>query len=400
MNINVLQQFSGNVILNCIVKRYISGKILRASRPQVERPKPFPYERKRFWPWNLLESTSHRFYENSKIIIVEGTIASGKTKLAKALAEEFDMLYLPEANMDMLFISAGGFDLRTLNPYLPKTVQHYDIPDFYRNPYNTRSFMLQLHMYFLRYHLYLDALAHVLSTGQGVVLDRSPYSDGAFVESIHRFGYFTDNFKNLYHHIIKASIYELLRPHLIIYLEAPAHVVRKKILERNRPFEVNSEVLSEPFLECFEEHYRKIINDLSDHSELLVYDWSKAGDYEIIVEDIEAIDFDNYERFAKKMSDWYFYEETEWNEVRRKYANDHDILLRNITNVLHLDVPEVFTEALDQLEYEAVLEEMMPVKYAEGYNADLGDKIYFTFGQEYKRHSASRLEHRYDTLKD
>lgn len=39
------------------------------------------------------------------------------------------------------------------------------------------------------YSQYIDALAHILSTGQGVVLDRSVYSDFVFLESMFSQGY-------------------------------------------------------------------------------------------------------------------------------------------------------------------------------------------------------------------
>lgn len=42
---------------------------------------------------------------------------------------------------------------------------------------------------FCRYNQYIDALAHVLSTGQGVVLDRCVYSDFVFLEAMFSQGY-------------------------------------------------------------------------------------------------------------------------------------------------------------------------------------------------------------------
>lgn len=36
---------------------------------------------------------------------------------------------------------------------------------------------------------YVDALAHLLNTGQGVVLERSPYSDTVFMDAMATKGY-------------------------------------------------------------------------------------------------------------------------------------------------------------------------------------------------------------------
>lgn len=44
-------------------------------------------------------------------------------------------------------------------------------------------------MYIFRYSLYIDAVAEVLNTGKGVVLDRSPFSDFVFVEAMYQQGY-------------------------------------------------------------------------------------------------------------------------------------------------------------------------------------------------------------------
>lgn len=41
----------------------------------------------------------------------------------------------------------------------------------------------------LRFSQYIDALAHVFSTGQGVILDRSCFSDFIFVEAMYKQGY-------------------------------------------------------------------------------------------------------------------------------------------------------------------------------------------------------------------
>jgi NADH dehydrogenase (ubiquinone) 1 alpha subcomplex subunit 10 len=35
----------------------------------------------------------------------------------------------------------------------------------------------------------MDALAHLFNTGQGVVMDRSPYSDFVFIEAMTKCGY-------------------------------------------------------------------------------------------------------------------------------------------------------------------------------------------------------------------
>lgn len=73
---------------------------------------------------------------------------------------------------------------------------------------------------------YVDALAHVLSTGQGVVLDRSCFSDFVFVEAMQKSDYISRAARSVYYDIRKNTITELLKPHLVIYLDVPVETVK------------------------------------------------------------------------------------------------------------------------------------------------------------------------------
>jgi NADH dehydrogenase (ubiquinone) 1 alpha subcomplex subunit 10 len=48
-----------------------------------------------------------------------------------------------------------------------------------------------------------------------------------------------------------------------------------------------------------------------------MYDWSDHGDVEVVVEDIERIDFDRFEKHDPKMKDWRIPKEWEWADKRR-----------------------------------------------------------------------------------
>jgi len=56
----------------------------------------------------------------------------------------------------------------------------------------------------------------------------------------------------------------------------------------------------------------------SKKSELFVYDWSEGGDAEVIVEDLERFNFDNYDESDPKITDWYYTREQYWADVRMK----------------------------------------------------------------------------------
>lgn len=144
--------------------------------------------------------------------------------------------------------------------------------------------------------------------------------------------FFTSNFfvlaRNAYYELRNCCIPELLHPHLVIYLDVPAEKVLEKIKQRNNPIESKSTAMNLDYLKLMEKHYKReylqqvtyvafpfsivfiiiyIETICSEHSELMVYDWTTEGDVDIIVEDIERIDFTpSNDRLDLKFKDWVF----------------------------------------------------------------------------------------------
>lgn len=79
----------------------------------------------------------------------------------------------------------------------------------------------------------MDGLAHLLSTGQGVVMERSPYSDVVFLESLYRTKLISHEAYRGLLDVRYNSLHELLMPHLIIYLDVP---VDKTLVKFNSHF--------------------------------------------------------------------------------------------------------------------------------------------------------------------
>lgn len=162
----------------------ISGRSIRCKQ-NLSKPKPYPYTEKPYgFIQACLDKTTPRLDENSKVILVEGPIAAGKTDFAKELACELEMQYFPEASMDTFYINPYGCDMRELDSQLPPNCRSFDVKNFLADPKNRNAARFQIQMYTARFIQYVDALAHLLSTGQGVVLDRSVYSDFVFLESM------------------------------------------------------------------------------------------------------------------------------------------------------------------------------------------------------------------------
>jgi len=370
----------GNSNVTLYLSRSIIGKSNRD--PNYKRIPPFPYKEKRYTmirSW--FDRTSHRFDENSKIIVVDGAVAAGKTEFAKKLAEELDMLYMPEGNMDMLYINPYGYDLRQLDPQLPKNCRSIDTKKFCEDPFQVQTAFLQVMLYQLKFSQYIDALAHVMNTGQGVVMDKSCYSDYVYVEAMVKEGFMSKTAKSVYYDLKKHTVRELMRPHLAIYLDMPVPKVLEKVKQRGRPHEQNSKALSPSFLTSLEENYkRSYLKEISIHAELLVYDWSDGGDVEVVVEDVERIDFDKYGHRDEKMKDWVMFKEQMWSDKRMEYTEKKADLMA-LFNVPRFDCPELIMSGMEHKKFLEVWWKAPGMRYSKGYNPSLGDKnILFKWG--------------------
>lgn len=307
------------------------------------------------------------------MICIEGPIAAGKTNFAKELAAELDMYYMPAASMDDLFINDYGFDLRTLDHKLPEGAKSFDTRRFCLEPTNRLVGQFQIRMYQVKMMRYADALAHILSTGQGVVCNRSPYSDTVFLEAMFRNNYLSKGVRSAYYDVRNHTLPELMRPHLVIYLDVPVNKVKENIKKRNIAHEVNAKAFTDQYLTDLEINYKQqYLKEISAHAELLVYDWSEGGETEVVVEDIERIDFDRFGHYDEKMKDWRIMTEWEWCEKRMEYTTDRDDLL-HYCNIPRYDVPELILEAEDSTILDEVYASAPGGEYTTGFNASMGD---------------------------
>ncbi|XP_023016004.2 NADH dehydrogenase (ubiquinone) subunit ND-42 [Leptinotarsa decemlineata] len=362
---------------NLTLVRTITSRTTRSAQDRPPKPKPWPYQEKGYTLFHYLyDKTTPRLDENSKIIVVDGPVASGKSKFAKELATELEMLYLPEANLDMIYINSYGYDLKKLDPLMPESCRTHDVMNFLKNPKHRNTARFQIQQYIVRFSQYIDALAHVLSTGEGVILDRCVYSDFVFAEAMYSQGYLSKAARKKYYEIRDNTIHELLRPHLVIYLDVPVPKVMENIKKRAISYEKDSAVLTPQYLAEIEKQYKQnYLKEISKHADMLIYDWSNEGDIEIVVEDIERIDFNRFDIQDSQMKDWVYRLEEEWGCLRYKYADKKEKLM-NYCNVPCYEVPELIVEALDAGKYYRLLEEAPGQRYQKGYNTNMGDSGY------------------------
>lgn len=123
--------------------------------PEVVKNKsqPWDWEKKRYTVVHQYISKAdkcvYRWDENTKVIVVEGNIASGKTTFAKKLADELGMKYVPEPSFEDMYIDRYGYDYRLLNWRLPEWVQAVDYRMFYENPKHVGWPHAQLQFYYV-----------------------------------------------------------------------------------------------------------------------------------------------------------------------------------------------------------------------------------------------------------
>jgi len=356
--------------------RGIASKTMRHRIETVTpKPAPFPYKEKSY---NFLRAlvdypTTSRMDENSKLIVVDGPPTSGKGALAKELADELDMAYFDAPTIAKTLFNNYGYDLRKLDSKLPEDCRSYDESDFLKNPKTVKAARMQIKMFQLHFQNYVDALAHILNTGQGVVMNRSVYSNFVFLEAMVANGFVSRNVQSYYYRMKNNALFLLWRPHLVIYLDVPVDEVRSRIEARNRPFEKDSPATTTAYLQSLDNAYKQeFLKNMSTHSELLVYDWAVPSNVETVVEDVERIDFEQYGKHDSKLEDWRRIDEWEWNNSRRMFSNEQETLMQYV-NIPAVSCPEILINGEDMKVYDRVMMDAPGNKYAKGYNADAGD---------------------------
>ncbi|XP_058479459.1 NADH dehydrogenase [ubiquinone] 1 alpha subcomplex subunit 10, mitochondrial [Solea solea] len=302
----------------------------------------------------LGERTTPRLTETSKIISVEGNLASGKGALAQKLADKLGMLYMPEPDTFYMDKMAGEKEPLPLDFNGMCSLER-----FYADPKASdgNSYRLQLWMYAMRLLQYSNAIEHMITTGQGVILERSPFSDMVFLEAMFKEGYIRKECVQHYNEIKDISICEFLPPHLSIYIDVPAEEVQTKLKQSGKNVPLS-------YLKSIEDSYKKsFLPNVTDSSELLVYDATQAQDVERVSEDMEDLKF----------------EKVPWQKMDDISYHNLRMLVEDKWSVAGLTVipkflPEITIGAHDFNDKYYAYRGLPGKNYAPGYNADVGDK--------------------------
>ncbi|PFX23226.1 Deoxyguanosine kinase [Stylophora pistillata] len=197
-----------------------------------------------------------------QLVIVEGNIGVGKSTLSCQLARKLNYRVFLEPSAK--------------NPYLAK---------FYKDP-KKYALKLQLWIFKQRFRTYIAATKHVLQTGQGVLLDRSVFSDTVFAEVNFQQGTISSEGYEYYKDLKKKALQSVPIPHTTLYLDVSPETCTQRIHGRGR----------------FLEEMRKV------GSRVLEYNWTDFGYNFEVAEDIKngvvsSWDEDNLHAFNKLVSD-------------------------------------------------------------------------------------------------
>jgi len=315
--------------------------------------KPYDYKNKKYGLLGqMFDSTLNRMGDNSLIITVDGNFGSGKSEFAQKLAKDIDFVYAREPDLEThLYQLPNGENSREIinNIVGDNTRFRIDsLEEWHRNPSFKKTIALQHNFYNIKWMQMRTALLHLLSTGQGVVIERSVFSDQVIGQSLYDNNLLSDEaFRFYLRDLIPNTIAELWRPHVMIYLDKSPEECLKTIKEKGKPFEKESKVYNLEFLKSMERNYkRNFLPDMRNELHLLQYNALDAKT-ERAVEDLEMLDFEDQEKF----NDWRIRRETTINTYRRILSDYNNCveLLRAPSS--YVDVPEylLFGEDLAKL---------------------------------------------------
>uniref|UniRef100_A0A8C2R269 NADH dehydrogenase [ubiquinone] 1 alpha subcomplex subunit 10, mitochondrial n=1 Tax=Capra hircus TaxID=9925 RepID=A0A8C2R269_CAPHI len=205
----------------------------------------------------LGEKTTKKMTESSKLITVDGNICSGKSKLAKEVAEKLGLKHFPEAGIHYADSTTGDG-----KPLPVRFSGNCSLEKFYDDPKSNdgNSYRLQAWLYASRLLQYADALEHLLSTG-------------------------VDH----YNQVKKVTICEYLPPHVVIYVDVPVSEVQSRIQKKGNPHEMK---ITSAYLQDIENVYKgAFLPEMSEKCEVLQYSAWEAEDAEKVVEDIQYLKY-------------------------------------------------------------------------------------------------------------
>merc|ERR1712179_470039 len=292
---------------------------------------PWDYKRWGFeQSHSYFDGTTKRFNANSKMVVVEGPPALGKTEVAKAIADELDMKFVPGFTMDKYYINHYGYDLRELDYRIEhERVKSYDEKKFAQDPTGQDGGLDRMlyTLFMQRYLQYVDDLCHIFNTGEGIVTERSPFSDWVYFDAAYRQGWIDKTTKSHFQKMWSLTHDQILK--------------------------------------------KQYLKTASESSMVLSYDWSDGGDVEVVVEDIERLNMDYHDKYDKQQKDWRLLTEDGFASKRQAYTNKGALI--NQFRDPFWSADKLIYSSAEGIELERIKLKLPGNFYKAGFNTILGD---------------------------
>lgn len=339
-------------------------------------PEPFPYEKRRYTFFDeLREDTRKRFNENSKVIVVEGNAGVGKNDFARRIAHNFDLKFIPGVTEDDIFVTQNKFDLRSTDSCLPEEAQCYTNAKLFHdsNPQRGTAVKLQYQYYCARFIQYFNkALLHLLSTGQGVVIVRSPWSDSVFADAQRQMGWLTKPGYQWYRDVVQHSICYVLKPHITLYLDAPVEVCMERAKAKGNEAEKGPNFTAD-YMRRIESNYKeRYLPSIRNRQQVLEIDWTNIGDdldMDVITDEIADLNLDNCD------PQWTESSRNAFGQMRMDYTDPNGETAMHVSVPLPYHLDEIMeTEDIRRLKTR-VQQEHPAMQYRPGFAKELGDSV-------------------------
>lgn len=320
---------------------------------------PWDYNKKPYGLWGqMFDSTAAHLTENSLIISVEGNFGAGKTAFAKKLAAELDFKYASEPCLEKhLFLLENGGSMRDIiNEHTEgNALFHSDnLEDWHKKATFKATAEMQVNFYMMRWMQMRTALLHLLSTGQGVVLERTAFSDEVITESLHENHMLSDEAYNYYKNDLRyLTISDLWKPHVHVYIEKTPEDCFKTIKLSSKEYERTSNVYSMDLLKTVEDKYKRNFLPAMENSGYVLKTESNLANTQTVIDDLELLNFEDKGEYANhvKFPDWLFNDERQISQYRKKIANYEYCTRILLSTTGWLGVPELCHHGGKAVEY-------------------------------------------------
>ncbi|XP_076800599.1 NADH dehydrogenase [ubiquinone] 1 alpha subcomplex subunit 10, mitochondrial-like [Clavelina lepadiformis] len=309
----------------------------------------------------------------AKLFCVEGNVGVGKAAFAKEFAEKLDLRHFPTATTDYFVLRMKGFfpdekiewEMSEDSAY--QKMLSLNMDKFCEEPTNwVHTSRLQLWLLQMRHFQYCDALAHLLRTGQGAVLNRHFYSDLVHAEAQQKMGWIRKDVWKYYQTMTFSSDEFLLPPQVVIYLDVPAEQCYENIQAGNNEAEKR---LSLEYLKRVEDAYKAVYFPKARERGVNIIEVDGTSNTSV---DEVIGDLDNLPTMLNSFNLW----NVGNYKLKRLMIRCEDLQRRIRKFKIYSPIEELWNNESIKEAMEMEIE-MAPFRYPKGLNAELGDRNIF-----------------------